>query len=315
MENRAPDCYTLKRSFFMRKLVALLSVACLLSGCASSLSVSENIQLMEGTVGNSANLPPEKFAVQSVEEQMPVYTVEKQIYSDEIYDEDGTLLASCEYEVPQLVAWTEEGTAWTEENETVSANLETFNSRFTKWLSGENFEEKAQETQSYYKERKERGETDWPQVYRYELSCDTYTSDDLISIAASYYSYSGGGHGMSVLLAWNYDLSRQSFIDPMDVVVDQAAFSVAVTQEILSQIDATNTLYWDDYEEIVAHWPSYAVSFGTDGMDVGFSPYELAAYAAGEQKFHISKEFLEPYLSDYGRGLIGYAGETKQANP
>ena len=50
---------------------------------------------------------------------------------------------------------------------------------------------------------------------------------------------------------------------------------------------------------------SYAVSFDEKGMTVVFSPYELACYAAGPQVFHLSLDFLEPYLSDYGRALLG----------
>ena len=62
--------------------------------------------------------------------------------------------------------------------------------------------------------------------------------------------------------------------------------------------------YWDNYPEVVASWDDYAVTFGKDGMSVGFSPYELAYYAAGSQVFLISYDTLDPYLSDYGRQLL-----------
>ena len=54
----------------------------------------------------------------------------------------------------------------------------------------------------------------------------------------------------------------------------------------------------------MASWDDYAVTFGKDGMSVGFSPYELAYYAAGSQVFLISYDTLDPYLSDYGRQLL-----------
>ena len=67
--------------------------------------------------------------------------------------------------------------------------------------------------------------------------------------------------------------------------------------------------FWEDYEEILADWSSYAVSFDGEGMTVGFSPYELAAYAAGPQVFRMDYGFLEPLLSEEGRALLGLAEE------
>ena len=37
---------------------------------------------------------------------------------------------------------------------------------------------------------------------------------------------------------------------------------------------------------------------------MAFSPYELAAYAAGPQGFRLSYDLLAPYLSDYGRAML-----------
>ena len=55
----------------------------------------------------------------------------------------------------------------------------------------------------------------------------------------------------------------------------------------------------------MAEWSSYAVSFDETGMTVGFSPYELAAYAAGPQVFHLAYETLLPHLGQHGRALLG----------
>ena len=41
------------------------------------------------------------------------------------------------------------------------------------------------------------------------------------------------------------------------------------------------------------------------GMSVAFSPYELAAYAAGPQTFELSYEFLKPYLDEHGLEVLG----------
>ena len=40
-------------------------------------------------------------------------------------------------------------------------------------------------------------------------------------------------------------------------------------------------------------------------MTVVFGVYDIAPYAAGEQMFAISYDLIAPYLSDYGKALIG----------
>ena len=72
---------------------------------------------------------------------------------------------------------------------------------------------------------------------------------------------------------------------------------------------AAEEMFWNNYEEIVAGWSSYAVSFDETGMTVAFSPYELAAYAAGPQIFQLSYEWISPYLSVHGREILGLTGK------
>ena len=79
----------------------------------------------------------------------------------------------------------------------------------------------------------------------------------------------------------------------------------AVRAELLRQSQETaadndmapEEYFWSNYEEILAGWSSYAVSFDETGMTVGFSPYELAAYAAGPQIYHLPYETFAGYLS------------------
>ena len=75
----------------------------------------------------------------------------------------------------------------------------------------------------------------------------------------------------------------------------------------LSYLDGTIPAenYWEDYAEIAANWNTTAVAFDGEDMVVTFSPYELAAFGFGPQAFRISYGYLEPYLSDHGRELLG----------
>ena len=63
--------------------------------------------------------------------------------------------------------------------------------------------------------------------------------------------------------------------------------------------------YWEDYASTLENWSSYAVSFDQEGMTVGFSPYELACYAAGPQVFRLTYDQLRPHLGPHGRTLLG----------
>ena len=42
-------------------------------------------------------------------------------------------------------------------------------------------------------------------------------------------------------------------------------------------------------------------------MTVAFSPYELAAYAAGAQEFTLTYEELAPHLNQRGQQVLGLA--------
>ena len=296
----------------MEKLIALFCALCLMAGCASASPELGEAPLEKGALTEEISQSVEKSAVYGAAVQAAVYTVESQVCADTVYDEDGALLANYRYEVPHLAAWNENGEPWPCRDDTVAANLETFNGRFEEWLSGEDFQEKADEARAFYEdwkteqEKAQSGDV-WNLEFLYDLSFTSYMTADLISIDGRYYDCSGGTHGMTVLLGWNYDLASQRFIGPLELAADQAVFTEAVARKILAQIEPGDPLYWDDYDEIVACWPNYAVSFNEEGMEVGFSSYELACYAAGPQQFQISWDFIEPYLSDYGRALLGYA--------
>ena len=97
--------------------------------------------------------------------------------------------------------------------------------------------------------------------------------------------------------------------------VDGTALQDHVTEELTRQARCRASeedmvpeeMFWEDYESIIADWSSYAVSFDESGMTVAFSPYELAAYAAGAQEFTLTYEELAPHLNQRGQQVLGLA--------
>lgn len=294
----------------MRKGCMFLLILCLLTACAA---------VPTGDSAAEENTPPPSAAEPTAEG--PCYcTVDMVTWEDSAQDGDGTVLAKYRFCLPELTARRPDGTAireaGTEEEERILTAAEIFNGQFAPWTQGTEFQEL---TEMAREERawREEAQIDWVSEFSMELDCQVYQTDRLVSVAGNYYSYTGGAHPNTVLMAWNFDLENGEFFAPELLAEDGKAFSLAVQEEIVCQLRlaaesngmAAEEMFWANYEEIAAGWSSYAVSFDESGMTVAFSPYELAAYAAGPQEFHLDNAFLTLWLSDYGRAVLGLAEE------
>ena len=247
------------------------------------------------------------------------YTVTTLTEEDSLHAEDGTHLLTTRYQLPSLSAHREDGSvieeANTEAEEAALAAVETFNEKFTNWSNEDDFGggDIADIAKESYDWCVQEG-LDWYAGYSLDLSCSTYRTERMISVVGLYYSYTGGAHPNTVNLAWNFDLENGTFFTP-ETLGDSPEFQLAVTEELIrqckEQIEVAEQegwgpdIFWPDYETILADWQSYAVSFDGENMIVSFSPYELAACAAGPQIFSIPYSFLEPYLSLQGMELLG----------
>ncbi len=288
----------------MKKWSILLLICCLLAGCTAAPAAREPAE----------STPPP--AAEPAPEEPCVCTVEMMDWEDSAVDGDGTSLATCRVHMPVLTARRADGTAIetaeTEAEARALAAAETFNAQFAAWTLDEEFQELADLAREERAWRQESG-IDWGPAFFTEMTSETYQTDRLVSVTGDYYSYTGGAHPNTVLMAWNFDLETGAFFVPEQLAGDGEAFSKAVSEEIVRQIGETAAeydltaaeMFWENYEEIATGWSSYAVSFDETGMTVGFSPYELAAYAAGPQVFHLSYDLLAPHLSDYGRAVLG----------
>ena len=284
----------------MRTLIALL-LTLLLTGCGASA-----MTMVTGSPPPSAPAPEENGGTVR-------YEVEVAQWSDEAQAEDGTTLASYTFQLPVLTAVREDGTpitdARSEAEEQALAAAAVFNEKFGKWAAAEEFPEFVASAREDLALRRE-GDAQW-MPYELTLDCTVYQTDRIISVAGLYYSYTGGAHPNTWQLGWNFDLEEGVFFGS-EVLADGTELQEVVGGEIIRQArlpleDGTVPAewYWEDYEDIIANWVSYTVSFDAEGMVVTFSPYELAPYAAGPQTFRLSYDWLEPHLSAHGRALLG----------
>lgn len=289
----------------MRTLIALL-MTLLLTGCGASA-----MTMVTGSQPPAASAP-EVETTEAIR-----FEVEKQLWSDEANAEDGTTLASYTFQLPVLTAVREDGTSINEARnkteEQALAAAAAFNEKFGKWAAAEEFPEFVASAGEDLALRRE-WDTQW-MPYELTLDCTVYQTDRIISVAGLYYSYTGGAHPNTWQLGWNFDLEEGIFFGP-ELLTDGTELQEAVSGEIIRQAqlpleDGTVPAewYWEDHEAITANWTSYTVSFDEEGMEVIFSPYELAPYAAGPQTFRLSYEWLEPHLSAHGRVLLGLEAE------
>lgn len=290
----------------METIIALLLVISTLTACAGR--TPDTVPMVD------LKPPLEEDAL--VSEAAPntlTFQIDVAVYEDTALYDDGTELAVCSFEYPVMTACWKDGTpletAQTSEEEQALAAAETFNKQFGPDTVEGEFQEMTAMARQDLAFRRESG-MEWTSPYTMELDCEIYQTKQMVSVSADYYSYTGGAHPNTVLMAWNFDLTTGQFFTPEVLATDGQVFSEAVKEMILDQISATKedalaAGFWENYQEIVAGWSSYAVSFHEDGMTVGFSPYELAAYVAGSQVFRLSYEQLMPYLGSHGMELLG----------
>ena len=207
------------------------------------------------------------------------YTVVLKTLEDSAAAADGTTLAVRSYELPEddrdpAGRHCADGGGSPAETAALE-RAEAFNSRFRDWAGADGFDEVTAWAEEELAFRTESGGNWTP--YTLELDCSVYQTEQMVCIQAEYYSYTGGAHPNTVLLAWNFDLMTGQFFAPEILAADGQIFLDAVRDEIIRQIDMTPEAaveagYWEDYQDIAANWSSYAVSFNEEGMTVAFSP-------------------------------------------
>lgn len=293
-----------------------LSLA-LLAGCANAAPGGADFEPGDGSVGALG-----ASRVQSSSAATLDFVLESEEHGEERYAKDGTLLALYRYEIPVLRVAREDGQVLdAAASAAEKAALDTaaaFNADVAGWLEDTNFPSVLDWAEEDYAQYAKNGQGWWG-YYEEEFTHSSWRTERLISIAGTYYSYTGGAHPNSVFMSWNFDLQTGRFLHPAALGADSEEFQAAVTEEILRQADlraeeegmAPEELYWEDYRDIAARWPDYAVSFSDRGMTVTFSAYEMASYAAGSQSFELGMSFLKPWLSEDGMLLLGLSEDAE----
>lgn len=299
----------------MKKLSVLL-LALLLAGCGAAAGPAEDI------------IPPEQLphspgaVLQEPEqevEQALFFVVELDTISGKVATMDDIPLVEYSFQVPEMKVQQEDGATLIEggtpKEEAAIAAAAAFNERFARWRAPDTIMSLVEPAEADLKFYQEEG-LDWRDGYTYDMACTAYQTEGLVSISGTYYAYTGGAHPNTYLMGWNFDLKNGVFMGA-EALVGREDLRGAVEEELLRQAreraeeegSAPEEFFWPEYETILADWPSYAVTFDAEGMTVAFSPYELAAYAAGAQVFRVSYDLMRPYMDADGLELLGLEAE------
>jgi len=271
-------------------------------------AAEEQIQNEPATAQNGT--VTETQPAQQPEAPQIVFQVSSYEVKDDRYTDDRTaLLASSEYEIPQVTV-TGGGSA----EEAAAAAI---NQYFTDWLTKEQqwFEEVVQMARKDYAENSTQPYSAWQSNAYYYADTMGFTSwqnSKLLCIMMQGYNFTGGVHGYSGQTAVMFDLVTGKVMTPGELVSDFSGMTAAVTQEILRQIQTGElaaqygmSAYFDDYKDTVSDWMERAVSFDDTGMNVVFAVYDITPYAYGAQSFHIPYSLLAPYLNSTGHQMLG----------
>lgn len=310
----------------MKKLLALLTACSLvltLAACGAKAEPSDT---------GSADEP--------AEETLQIVLGAPLTFEADTYADDGTLLLSEKYELPQLALQTADGSLVSDASAQTNgagnaqsaeaAVCGAFNAEMQRVLTAAHAEsaEIAQEARDYYNSLDDESRSNFFGPWASEMSTvNTYQTGGLLSVTAEAYTYYGGAHPNTATRTWNFDLHSGEFLT-LDLLDAQATGSgdggssqartstdsalgrtliSVLSYSVLDQIREQNLSegYFEDYESYVNDLSTNAdFYFDAEGINLVFDVYVIAPYAAGPQTFHIPYSTFYNALSPRTQSLL-----------
>lgn len=245
-------------------------------------------------------------------------------YAEEFTADDGTLLLSVSYELPQLELYTADGALYTLPMTSNTADVQpkavavrdTFNAEMAQKLAESKAwsESLLADARDHYESIEDEYREYWS-PYADELVAEvSYMTEGLVSASAVAYSYYGGAHPNGGWYGWNYDLTTGEFLtlDSLDAQPSNIndlgeTLTHTLALFILDEIDEQGLAgdYYDDYYSYIFDLAANANYCFTDtGMTVIFDAYVIGPYAAGAQIFDIPYHAFYNALDAHTQSLL-----------
>ena len=123
-----------------------------------------------------------------------------------------------------------------------------------------------------------------------------YQSSDIISIAISSYTNTGGAHGNSIITFYNFDSYSGEILKISEIISNIDAFTKIAEQHFIVDVKMEDAESIDDYffgEPF--HLPAN-IGYNEEGLVILYNTYEVASYAMGITEFTIPFEEIKSLL-------------------
>jgi hypothetical protein len=132
-------------------------------------------------------------------------------------------------------------------------------------------------------------------IRQYEIVSDykvTYNQSCGLSLYFDHYEYTGGAHGITNRISDTWDIKSGKRIDLHELFTHvndyQENIIKEINEQIEDQIEESNMMYFDDYEQLVAdNFDTEDFYLVPEGVIIYFQLYEIAPYVAGIPTFLI----------------------------
>lgn len=149
-------------------------------------------------------------------------------------------------------------------------------------------------SEEYSKEYEKMG-NEMPKMEAYSLY-EVYDTEEFISIPATYYQYTGGAHGLTTKLTYNYDLNTGKEIKLNDLFKKDFDYKSIINKVIREDIAKEPSVYFENGALFKGVDENQAYYLSRDGIIIYFQQYEIAPYASGIREFKIPYDVLNEGL-------------------
>lgn len=123
-----------------------------------------------------------------------------------------------------------------------------------------------------------------------------YQSSEIVSVAISSYTNTGGAHGNSVITFYNFDAISGTILEIEDLINDLETFTKIAEEHFRTDVNLETSETIDDYFfGDPFHLPAN-IGFNEEGLVLLYNTYEVASYAMGITEFTIPFEEISSLL-------------------
>lgn len=159
-------------------------------------------------------------------------------------------------------------------------------------------EKEAKEYKKYYNQILNSEEEKYIK-YKYEAYTNydlTYHKNNIVSIPMTMYKFTGGAHGMTYLVSYNYDLLTGKRLLLKNLFKEGVDYKFLINNLIKYEINKNKELYFIGDEGFISISDDQKFYIDNDKIVIYFDLYEIAPYYVGLPKFEVPFDDYKKYL-------------------